>query len=389
VTNDNGGTLGVADFPLFVDTTSVTSGEKNGFDAGTYTASETEQYGYAASDWGGDCAANGNVTLNVGDDKTCTITNNDIQPKLTVTKVVQNWYGGTATVADFDLFVDATSVTSGQQNGFNAGDYVVSEGTLPSGYEQISITGDCDGSGNVSLAVGDVKACTITNRDIQPKLTVIKHVINNSGGRLVASDFEITVTGSATGGSTSFPGAESPGTTLMLVAGTFDVTETDAYAQFYAATYSGDCTGTLNVGDDKTCTITNDDIRQQNQASIQIERLEYSITDTNSNGRGDQIQGSFDISNQSEMPLVILIDEFDFTVEVRQGKKWVPIDGSCTTDPAAPYVWDAGLPDLLTVDFQCTGLDPEIKSGTEVRVTANVYIFGRRKAFSYKSTLIY
>jgi hypothetical protein len=52
-------------------------------------------------------------------------------------------------------------------------------------------------------------------------------------------------------------------------------------------------------------------------------------------------------------------------------------------------VWDAGLPDLLTVDFQCTGLDPEIKAGTEVRVTANVYIFGRRKAFSYRTTLTY
>jgi hypothetical protein len=35
---------------------------------------------------------------------------------------------------------------------------------LPRRYEQISITGDCAANGDVTLNVGDVKSCTITNR---------------------------------------------------------------------------------------------------------------------------------------------------------------------------------------------------------------------------------
>jgi hypothetical protein len=70
-----GGSLTVADFPLYVDALQVTSGVKNIFAVGSYLASEDEQPGYMAGDWTGDCDAVGNVTLAYGDDKTCTITN--------------------------------------------------------------------------------------------------------------------------------------------------------------------------------------------------------------------------------------------------------------------------------------------------------------------------
>jgi hypothetical protein len=130
--------------------------------------------GYTASDWSGDCTAGGSVTIEAGVDKTCYITNSDIQPLLTVTKVVNNNYGGTLGAGDFTLYVDTTEVVSGEQNGYDVGTYTVSEDTPPTGYEFVSITGDCDpDTGEVTLAVGDVKSCTITNQDIQPKLTVI------------------------------------------------------------------------------------------------------------------------------------------------------------------------------------------------------------------------
>ena len=45
----------------------------------------------------------------------------DIQPLLTVTKVVINDTGGTAKVSNFTLFVDGHGVTRGQSTGFNAG----------------------------------------------------------------------------------------------------------------------------------------------------------------------------------------------------------------------------------------------------------------------------
>ncbi|MEX0877874.1 MAG: ice-binding family protein, partial [Candidatus Spechtbacterales bacterium] len=78
VINDDGGTKTVSDFPLFVGTTSVASGVATTLTPDTYTASETSDPGYTASVWGGDCAADGSITLADGDAKTCTITNDDI-----------------------------------------------------------------------------------------------------------------------------------------------------------------------------------------------------------------------------------------------------------------------------------------------------------------------
>jgi len=104
---------------------------------------------------------------------------------------------------------------------------------------------------------GDVKTCTITNNDIQPQLIVIKHVVNNDGGSLGASAFTIHVTGNAASPA-SFPGAESPGTTVMLNTGSYSVTEDPVVG--YASSLSADCSGSIGVGQVKTCTITNDDV---------------------------------------------------------------------------------------------------------------------------------
>ncbi|MDO8482815.1 MAG: SdrD B-like domain-containing protein, partial [bacterium] len=180
VINDNGGQLQISDFLLFVDTTGVTSGVQNSFNAGTYIVSETGQIGYSGT-ISGDCASNGLVTLNPGDVKSCTITNNDIQPKLTVTKVVVNDNGGQLQISDFPLFVGATGVTSGVQNGFDAGTYTVSE-TPQTGYAFVGITGDCASNGSITLNLGDVKACTITNNDEQAYIKVVKVVTNDNGG---------------------------------------------------------------------------------------------------------------------------------------------------------------------------------------------------------------
>jgi predicted ribosomally synthesized peptide with SipW-like signal peptide len=78
VVNDNGGTKGVGDFPLFVSGYLVTSGVAVNFPAGSYTVSETQQSGYTASAWGGSCAANGSITIAAGQPYNCTITNDDV-----------------------------------------------------------------------------------------------------------------------------------------------------------------------------------------------------------------------------------------------------------------------------------------------------------------------
>ena len=85
---------------------------------------------------------------------------------------------------------------------------------------------------------------------------MIKHVINDNGGTATAANFSVTVTGSSPSPAT-FPGAESPGTNVGLGVGAYSVEE-GAHAG-YTETKSADCTGSIAIGETKTCTITNDD----------------------------------------------------------------------------------------------------------------------------------
>ena len=79
----------------------------------------------------------------------------------------------------------------------------------------------------------------------------------------VAANFNLHVKTSGKDIATSpAPGVESPGTTYTLAAGTYVVSE-DAFAG-YTASYSGDSDASGNItlapGDNKTITITNNDI---------------------------------------------------------------------------------------------------------------------------------
>lgn len=84
VINDNGGTADEDDFNLTVANSKgsfveeVESGEAIGLSAGEYIVSEMNLPGYVAGLWGGDCDGNGNVTIGGNENKTCTITNNDV-----------------------------------------------------------------------------------------------------------------------------------------------------------------------------------------------------------------------------------------------------------------------------------------------------------------------
>jgi hypothetical protein len=79
VINDNGGTKKVSDFPLFVNGTSVVSGDTNSFaaPAGVYSITETSNANYKRT-FSGDCDTNGQIGLIPGDNKFCIITNDDI-----------------------------------------------------------------------------------------------------------------------------------------------------------------------------------------------------------------------------------------------------------------------------------------------------------------------
>jgi hypothetical protein len=262
------------DFTLSPDPNS--EGTQSLADNGTFTWSDLKENTYVLSetnipsDWNLakiTCTEGANVTIDIGagtatitlgltEDVSCTFTNTQ-KAQLTVVKVVNNNHGGTAVAGDFTVRIDGNPVTSGQPNTLNAGNYVVDETNIPQGYQLVGITGDCDSEGNVTLNPGDNKTCTITNEDIAPQLTVIKHVINDNGGTAVAGNFTMNVTGTNVS-NPSFPGAESPGTTVTLNAGAYSVDE--AAFPGYAKTIGANCSGTIAVGETKTCTITNEDI---------------------------------------------------------------------------------------------------------------------------------
>jgi hypothetical protein len=191
------------------------------FDAGSYDLSEsTGPAGYTAGDWSctaGQTGTQAKVTLALGDDITCTITNNDNAPKLTLNKVVVNDNGGTALESAWTLTATGNPVTdpatlsgvgaAGNADVvsgalFDAGSYDLSESTGPAGYTagDWSCTGGQTGTqAKVTLALGDDITCTITNNDNPGKIVIVKNAKPQNG------TFDFTTTGTTAGPGTDWP----------------------------------------------------------------------------------------------------------------------------------------------------------------------------------------
>lgn len=252
VVNDNGGTAVASDFTASVDGTAKNWNTAITLTAGSHTVSETNLAGYAASTWSGDCSTDGKVTLELGDNKVCTITNDDIAPTLKLIKKVVNDNGGTAIADDFTPSIDGIAKSWNTVITLNAGSHTAAETTV-AGYQASAWSGDCNANGGITLAVGDSKTCTITNNDIAPTLKLIKVVVNDNGGTATASNFTPSIDGTATNWDTAVP----------LNVGLHTASET-TLAGYKASTWSGACSAdgkvTLALGEIKTCIITNDDI---------------------------------------------------------------------------------------------------------------------------------
>ncbi len=167
---------------------------------------------------------------------------------LVVTKIVIN-HGATKSVFDFQLFIDSTVVISGVENILDVGSYIVSEANDPN-YNS-TISGDCDALGNINLVAGDSKQCIVVNEEKLAYLTIHKNVISHINN-LGVSDFA--------------PYKVSGNTINLDVATVFDsgsYSVTENSNSNYIATFIGDCDSlgalVLNSGDNKTCTITNED----------------------------------------------------------------------------------------------------------------------------------
>jgi hypothetical protein len=286
VTNDNGGTKTLSDFPLTATgpvTISGTSGTTSVtgriVSAGTYALSEQTQTGYTASTWScsGGTQSGANITLGLGSAATCTISNNDNAPTLTLVKTVTNDNGGTKTVSDFALTATGPippACTAGSTSGVTgsanvtgkalcAGTYALTEQTQ-TGYtaSSWSCTGGTQSGANITLGLGGSATCTINNNDVAPTLTLVKVVTNDNGGNKTVSDFPLTATGPVTisgvSGTTSVTGRP-------VSAGSYALTE-QTQTGYSASAWS--CSGgtqnganiALPLGGSATCTISNDDV---------------------------------------------------------------------------------------------------------------------------------
>ncbi|HTN24738.1 MAG TPA: hypothetical protein VL120_12175, partial [Solirubrobacteraceae bacterium] len=268
VINDDGGTSEAKDFTLTVDdpgsNPAGVAGDESGtfvtVDPGAYTVSESGPSGYAAS-YSADCDA----SVAIGETKTCTVTNDDIAPTIKVVKHVVNDDGGSAEAKNWSLHLrsGATDVAGSPQAGSETGDtYTVAAGSYsvdetggPSGYAA-SFGDDCARGGAISVAIGETKTCTVTNDDIAPVVRVVKHVVNDNGGTSEAKDFTLTV--DDPGSNPAGVAGDESGTDVTVDPGAYKVSETGPSG--YAASYSADCDASIAIGETKTCTVTNDDI---------------------------------------------------------------------------------------------------------------------------------
>jgi len=213
---------------------------------------------------------------------------------LNVVKHVVNSNGGTATANAWNLAVTSSNGGSGVGStpGSESGTtyklqvgkaYSISESGGPSGYSA-SLSSDCT---IANVVANTTYNCTITNSDNVAHLIVIKHVINDNGGVLNAGNFITTITGVTTATPT-IGGVESPGVNNILTSvGAYSIDE--GLHVGYTKTLSTDCSGTIALGETKTCTITNNDIAP-GQANLEV------IKKVINNGIGSAVASSFTIN---------------------------------------------------------------------------------------------
>ncbi|MFL5679572.1 MAG: hypothetical protein ACJ77B_03140, partial [Chloroflexota bacterium] len=294
VVNNDGGLASASDWSLHVKsgTTEVGSSPQAGSETGTsytlpagsYDVSETGgPGGYTAAGFSGDCNSSGTVTVVVNQTKTCTITNTDNTPTLTLVKVVANDDGGTKTAADWTLSATAAAPDAGRNftsatatpvahNVFGGVSYALAESPSPGTGYTSSGEWSCTTGGTlnvaktaVTVALGANVTCTITNADAAPTLKLVKVVDNDDGGTKTAADWTLSATAAAPKDGRNFNYAGNAGTVKDVFAGVGYTLAETTVAGYTGGAWSCDGGGlvgstvTLALGDHVTCTIHNAD----------------------------------------------------------------------------------------------------------------------------------
>jgi len=198
VTNDNGGTKSLSDFPLTASGPVTISGVSGtgavtgaAVSAGSYALTEATQAGYTASSWScsGGTQTGSSIALALGGAATCTITNDDNPAHLTLVKVLTNDNGGTKSLSDFPLTGSGPSTIAGVSGTgavtaatVKAGTYALTEATQ-TGYtaSSWSCSGGTQTGSSIALALGGAATCTITNND-NPSFIIVDKISQGGVG---------------------------------------------------------------------------------------------------------------------------------------------------------------------------------------------------------------
>jgi Prealbumin-like fold domain len=310
--------------------------------AGTYALTESTLAGYAGGAWScvGGTLAGSNLTLAQNQNATCTVTNDDQPATLTLLKTVTNDNGGTNVDTDFTLTATGPTTITGTEGAasvtaaaVNAGTYLLTEsGAATNAYTQGTWTctaGTLTGNSLV-LANGQSASCTITNND-RPRLTLLKTVINNSGGTALDTAFTLTATGPVT--ITGTEGAAAI-TNANVNAGTYALTES-TLAGYTGGAWScvgGTLTGSslvLTQAQNATCTVTNDD---------QAATLTLLKTVTNDNG-GTNVDTDFTLSATGPTTITGIEGAASVTAASVNAGTYVLTESGAATSAYTPGTW--------------------------------------------------
>ncbi|HYN29713.1 MAG TPA: VWA domain-containing protein [Dermatophilaceae bacterium] len=241
--------------------------------SGSYVLSESGPSGFDPGAWvcqGGVVDAD-RVTIASGGNAVCTITNTAVVPRLTLVKNLVLEHGGAAGAQDWTLSADGPTPIAGVTDSaavtsapVQVGAYDLTE-SGPPGYEFLGwrcVGGSLTGT-TVTLAEGEDVTCTVTNRDLPARLTLIKAVVNDNGGTAAKTEWTL-----AADGPTPISGVVDtpPVTGAAVDAGTYDLAESGGPPGYTASGWS--CVGgtqngasvALDSGQSGVCTITNTDV---------------------------------------------------------------------------------------------------------------------------------
>lgn len=232
---------------------------------GTYTISELDDSNYEESG----CFISEGVLatdfeVESGETYDIVCINKQMQGSLTLVKHITTDDGGNETAEDFNVYINDELSTWGTHL-LNPGTYTPTEDVYP-GYEAGSW--HCVDNSRpkeemavlipVVLGTNQDVICTITNNDITPTITLIKHVITNYGGEAGVDEFGLTI------GLVSVDSGEE----LEVQANTPYAIDEEGLEGYEFDRIEGDekCptnlgdTVTLDEGEDITCTIFNEDL---------------------------------------------------------------------------------------------------------------------------------